>query len=228
MGEQLAFDLPHRPALGADDFLVSDCNSLAVRLIDVWPQWPSPANFIVGPPGSGKTHLANVWSLKSEAISICPDSRGAFDLGGLAEAKAVVIEDLDRAKIDEASLFHLLNTVAERRMSLLLTGREPATQWDVALPDLISRLRAIPVVAIGSPDDMLLRAVLLKHFSDRQLEVDPAVIAFLGTRMERSMDAARQLVALMDVSALGARRRITRPFAAEILSKLQREPTGEQ
>lgn len=221
MGEQLAFDLPHRPALGADDFLVSDCNALAVRLIDVWPDWPSPANLISGPAGAGKTHLAHVWSLKSGAVSLRPNRRGAFSADGLADAKAVIVEDLDRTRIDEASLFHLLNTISERRMSLLLTGREPPAQWRVALPDLASRLRAVPVVAIGSPDDVLLRAVLLKHFADRQIEVDPTVIAFLARRMERSMEAARQLVALMDKRSLGAGRKITRPFASEILDELQ-------
>lgn len=207
--------------MGADDFLVSDCNALAVRLIDIWPDWASAASVITGPAGSGKTHLANVWSLKSGAISLCPNRRGAFDLDALEQAPAVVIEDLDQTRFDEPSLFHLLNTITEKRISLLLTCRDPAAHWPVSLPDLASRLRAIPVVTIGTPDDMLLRAVLLKHFADRQLDVDPNVIGFLETRMERSMDAARQLVAIIDRKALGSKRRITRPFAAEILEEYQ-------
>lgn len=221
MGEQLVFELPHRPALGADDFLVSECNAMAVRLVDVWPDWPSRTHAIVGPAGAGKTHLAHVWSLKSGAVRLRPDAAGVFHLEALGSARAAIIEDLDRIASDEASLFHLLNTAGERRVSLLLTGREPPAQWRFVLPDLASRLRAVPVVAIGRPDDGLLKAVLLKQFADRQLEVDPSVIAFLANRMERSMEAARQLVALMDRRALGARRRITRPFASEILEEWQ-------
>ncbi len=221
MGEQLAFDLPHRTALGADDFLVSDCNALAVRLIDIWPDWTSAATVITGPAGSGKTHLANVWSLKSGALSLSPNRHGAFNLDALEPAAAVLVEDLDRTRFDESSLFHLLNTITEKRISLLLTCREPAAHWPVSLPDLASRLRAIPVVSIGTPDDMLLRAVLLKHFADRQLDVDPNVIGYLETRMERSMEAARQLVAVIDRKALGSGRRITRPFASKVLEEFQ-------
>jgi len=227
MGEQLAFDLPHRTALGADDFLVSDCNALAVRLIDIWPDWASAASVITGPAGSGKTHLANVWSLKSDAISLSPDKRGTFDLDTLESAAAVVIEDLDRTRFDESSLFHLLNTITEKRISLLLTCREPAAHWPVSLPDLASRLRAIPVVSIGTPDDTLLRAVLLKHFADRQLDVDPNVIGYLETRMERSMDAARQLVAVIDRKALGSKRRITRPFAAQVFEEIEEDASND-
>lgn len=217
MSEQLVFELPHRAAQGADDFLVSDCNATAVRLIDAWPGWTNPAYAIVGPAGSGKSHLANVWRLAAGACrGIAGDVR-EDDLDALVDGPALVIEDADRSQIADDTLFHLLNLCKERQVSLLLTAREAPLNWRVSLPDLASRLRSIPVVTIGEPDDHLLRAVLVKQFADRQLDVAPQVIAYLTARMERSMDAAGKLVDTLDKAALEARRKITRQFAGEVL-----------
>lgn len=218
MSEQLVLDLPHRPALEADDFLVSTCNAAAVRLIDAWPDWPGEVQVICGPAGCGKSHLANVWRLKSGAARLAPERLAGPAV--LPAVEAFVIEDLDRVSTDEHAVFHLLNSLREEGVSALLTARTPPAGWRVRLPDLVSRLRSIPVVTIGPPDDDLLQAVLLKQFADRQLNPEPHVIAFLATRMERSMDAVRHLVAALDRAALAAGRKITRPMAADVLQEL--------
>ncbi len=228
MSEQLVFDLPHRPALEADDFLVSDCNAAAVRLIDDWPRWPAPIHALVGPEGSGKTHLANVWRLKTGARPLGEDDLarpGVLDLSGL---RAVLLEDLDQIRWDEKTLFHLINLCAEAGVSALMTARTPPAHWSAALPDLASRLRSLPVVSIGAPDDALLKAVLLKQFVDRQLDVTPPVIAFLAARMERSMQGARRLVVALDRAALARGGRITRPLAAQVLEETTLPPEGDQ
>lgn len=228
MSEQLVFDLPHRPALEADDFLVSDCNAAAVRLIDDWPRWPAPIHALAGPEGSGKTHLANVWRLKTGARPLGDgelSQPGVLDLG---EVRAILLEDLDRDGWDEKALFHLINLCAEAGVSALMTARTPPARWQVALPDLASRLRSVPVVSIGAPDDALLKAVLLKQFADRQLDVTPPVIAFLAARMERSMEGARRLVAALDRAALARGRRITRPLAAQVLEDTAPPPEADQ
>ena len=104
---------------------------------------------------------------------------------------------------------------------MLLTARTAPARWNVELPDLISRLRATPVAKIGAPDDMLLGAVLLKHFADRQLNISPAVLKFLLKRMIRSMDAARELVIALDRAALSTGKKITRQFAGDVLEQVQ-------
>lgn len=223
MPEQLALDLPHRAAFEADDFLVSDCNAAAVRLIDDWPQWPSFALAIVGPEGSGKTHLATVWRLKSGAVPVRP-GEGMWSQDGRTGARAVLLEDIDRAGWQESTLFHWLNLCRESGASVLLTSRLAPAQIDVALPDLASRLRSLPTVTIGAPDDVLLRAVLLKQFSDRQLDVEPHVIAYLSARMERSMATARRLVEELDRASLAAGRAITRALAGEVLARIDARP----
>ena len=221
MSEQLILDLPHRPALGADDFLVSSCNAGAVDLIDAWPVWSSHVQLIEGPAGCGKSHLANVWRHKTGAEIADVQQLSAPGVTEFEFDKGVILEDLDRTEFDENSLFHLLNMSRQRGFCVLATARVPPGRWNIQLPDLISRLRALPVSTIGSPDDALLSAVLLKHFSDRQLNVDPQVLSFLTKRMIRSMEAARALVAAIDKAALATGKKITRQFAGEVLEQVQ-------
>ena len=106
--KQLSLDLPHRAALGAEDFLVSDCNRGAVRLIDSWPEWHDNAQLIIGPTSSGKTHLARVWQARSGAEAIAPDDLDVGVLKTMTEGTSLIVEDIDRA-YDEKALFHLLN-----------------------------------------------------------------------------------------------------------------------
>jgi chromosomal replication initiation ATPase DnaA len=215
--KQLSLDLPHRAALGAEDFLVSKCNRGAVRLIDSWPEWQDNAQLIIGPAASGKTHLVRVWQARSGAETIPPASLGVSTLETMMEGTPLVVEDIDRAGHDEKALFHLLNLAREKRLFVLLSAREAPNRFDCNLPDLRSRLNALPAVRIGVPDDALLKTVMLKHFADRQLAVDPKVLDFLALRIERSLAAAAEAVAAIDRAALGSGRKISRQLVAEVL-----------
>jgi chromosomal replication initiation ATPase DnaA len=217
---QLVLDLAHRQALGAEDFLVSSSNAAAVELIDRWPDWPHPACVVVGPKGSGKSHLANVWRLRSSANLLAAGALTDAAVAALQDRSALVVEDLDRGIADEQALFHLLNRARESILSVLLTSREAPGELVLRIPDLRSRLRALPLVELHAPDETLLKAVLVKLFCDRQLNVEPAVIDYLGLRMERSMEAASRVVVAVDRLALAMHRKVTRPLAAEALAAL--------
>lgn len=216
---QLPLPLPHRVGLNGEDFLVSPCNSEAVRWIDSWPQWPGPAIAIAGPPGSGKTHLASVWAASSGARFVGAESLAA---GGAAIAGEgpLILDGVDRtmgrAELEE-SLFHLLNRFQGRKGALLLTGTQPPARWPIALPDLASRLGVLPVGRIAPPDDELMEGLLVKLFHDRQIAVGAGVIRFMAARMERSFEAARILVEQSDSRALAEGRPVTIPLVREIL-----------
>ncbi len=215
---QLTLDLPHRAALGAEDFLVSDCNLAAVRLIDAWPEWQDQVELLIGPPQSGKTHLARVWQALSGARSLesmCLDI-GFIDQMG--EGTPLVVEDADRGAYDAKALFHLLNLAREKRLFVLLTARGAPSRWGFSLPDLLSRLNAVPAVEIGAPDEALLRTVMLKHFSDRQLDIDPKVLEFLALHIDRSLAAAASAVEAVDRVALAKGRKISRQIVIEALA----------
>jgi chromosomal replication initiation ATPase DnaA len=216
---QLPLDLPQRTAFGREDFLVTPSNTAAVALIDDWPNWPSHTQALVGPAGSGKSHLVAVWRERTGASAIAADRLAQADLDALVGAGHVAIEDAPGEALAERALFHLLNLARDHSRSVLLTGREAPAAWPVALPDLATRLRAVPSVAIALPDDALLRGVLVKHFADRQLAVEEAVISYLAMRMPRSLDAARAVVAEIDRQALEGRHEVTRAFAARVLAR---------
>jgi chromosomal replication initiation ATPase DnaA len=214
---QLSLDLPHRAALGAEDFLVSDCNQGAVRLIDSWPDWQDNAQLLIGPAASGKTHLALVWQARSRAEALSPGGLGTVSFDSLEAGTTFILEDVDRAGYDEKGLFHVLNLAREHRLFVLLTAREAPNRFDCALPDLRSRLNAMPAIRIGAPDDALLKTVMLKQFSDRQLAIDPKVLDFLALHIDRSLAAAALAVAAVDRAALGSGRKISRQLVAEAL-----------
>ena len=217
--EQLVFELPHRAAMGLEDFLVSDSNAAAVNLIDRWPDWPIGAAVIAGAKGSGKTHLANVWLSRAGARAIEASKITRDSVPNVASSGAVLIEDIQNVA-DEAALFHLLNLVREQRLQILLTTDTAPGDLAISLPDFRSRLKALPLATIAPPDDALLRAVLVKLFADRQLSVEPHLVDNVFVRMERSMLAAERFVAEADRRALVLQRRVTRAIAAAALDAL--------
>ena len=217
---QLVLALPHRPALGRDDFLVTGSNAAAVAMIDQWPDWPAPAVLLVGPAGSGKSHLVEVWRQKSGAGRIAASELREADVPALLASGRLAVEDAPGAGLDEKALFHLLNYARQQAAQLLITSNAQPSQWQVKLPDLLSRIRALPVTELGAPDDSLLRGVLVKLFADRQLAIDETIISYLLVRMPRSLEAARTLVAEIDRRALEEKAAVTRNFAARVLATL--------
>ncbi|MEN3950551.1 DnaA/Hda family protein [Iodidimonas sp. SYSU 1G8] len=212
---QLAFDLPARPAMEREDFLVAPCNHDAVEWIDRWPAWPYPALVLHGPARSGKTHLARVWQKRAGAF--WATRADAPDCLAAAGAGQGICLDIDGTIEDETALFHLFNWTREHGGSLLITGNAPPRDWGVTLPDLRSRLQAAPTAMLAEPDDALLAAVTVKLFSDRQLAVAPDLLNYILQRTDRSFAALGDAVDRLDKAALQEKRRITPRFAKQVL-----------
>ena len=212
---QLAPDLGHRPAFGRDDFLVGPGNEEAVGWIDRFPAWPSYALALIGPAGCGKTHLAQVFIARTNAITI---DQSNLQPQAITPHAAYVIEH-DGSALDERAMFHFLNAAKEQGAHILLTAREAPARWRIALPDLASRLAALPVARIAAADDAMLEAVLVKMFADRQLDVGPDVIAYALKNVDRSFDAMRDLVSRADAASLAGQRAVTVPLVKSLLSR---------
>lgn len=217
---QLALDLAGEPSYGAEDFLIGPSNEDAYGLIETWPDWADRALVLIGPEGSGKSHLAAIWARTSHAWRVPIGDVTALRVPELVSGGALVIEDCERGPIDEAALFHLLNLIRARAGSVVLTARTAPDHWRIATPDLVSRLRLAPMVQIQHPDDALLKALLVKLFLDRQLIVDTRVIDAVALRIPRSFAQARAVVHAIDRASLERNRRVTRAFAAEYADKL--------
>lgn len=214
---QLTLDLPFEERLGVDDFIVSEANQFALSFLEDWPDWPAQVAILIGPTGSGKTHLGNVWAdfagaqrhrAKNLTLEIIPE---------WLETGCLLLEDTGPDVNDEAALFHLINTVRNSDMFLLITAEEPPQHWNIVVPDLASRLRAAIPVEIGAPDEVLLRQVFAKQFYDRQILVEPGVIDYLVSRIERSLNAVRDVVDALDRAAFSRGRGITKRLAADVL-----------
>ncbi|MBK5928794.1 chromosomal replication initiator DnaA [Rhodobaculum claviforme] len=217
---QLAFDLPAPPSLRRDDFFVAPSNALALRTVEGWADWPGGKLALAGPAGSGKTHLAHIWAAQAGAVLLPGAALAGADIGRLAARARVAVEDASDVAGDpaaERALFHLHNLILAEGGRLMLTDAAPPARWPVGLPDLASRLAATPTAALEAPDDALLSAVLVKLFADRQVAVPAALIPWMVARMERSLAAARDLVARIDARALAEGRPVSRPLAAAVL-----------
>lgn len=223
MANQLTLDLAlPPPTYTRQDFIVSSSNREALAWIDRWPDWPAPVLALNGPAGSGKTHIARIWMARAsgtllEAADL--DDKTVPDLTALTEASpAILIEHADRAP--ERALFHLYNLMRERRGHLLLVSQLPPAHWHIALPDLASRLRAAPAVAVAPADDELLGSIILKQLADRQLHAGAGVVQYLVSHMERSADTARRIVTALDRRAMAEQREIDRRLAADVVAEL--------
>lgn len=203
---QLALPLAYKAADGEHDFFVSDANRDAVRHLDGWPTWPNPVTLLVGPEGSGKSHLGRIFARLTDGVL------------GLSDAPTRILDDVDRVR-DEEALFHAWNDAQTTRRGLLLIARVPPRDWGVKLPDLASRLAATPQIVIQSPDDALLGAVMAKQFRDRGIVIGPDVLAYVLARIERSFVSVATAVELLDVASLAAGRAVTVPLAREALSE---------
>ncbi|HEY1750984.1 MAG TPA: chromosomal replication initiator DnaA [Caulobacteraceae bacterium] len=181
-----------------------------MQALDAWPAWHGGCLTLVGPEGSGKSHLAMGWAARAKAKVLragCSDVSAAY-------GAPVLLEDAEQA--DDDTLFHLIN-MAGAGGGLLLTSRSHPRGWPAALPDLRSRLNALPVAEIGEPDDVVLEGVLRKFFRERNIKPAEDVYPYLMRRIERSVRMAREIVNRLDEAADAEEREITRTLARQIL-----------
>jgi chromosomal replication initiation ATPase DnaA len=213
---QLVLALDHAESFAREDFLAGPSNSAALALVERWPDWPARAMVLVGPEGSGKTHLASIWAEAAGARVLAAHLLDQADLPSAFATGALVVEDLASDGLDERALFHLLNLAREDGAYVLFTARAAPAGFSVTIRDLASRLRALPMVTLAPPDDALLRALIVKLAADRQLTVDTALVNYVANRIERSFAAAREAVKRLDEEAMRRQRPVTRALAAEL------------
>jgi chromosomal replication initiation ATPase DnaA len=214
---QLGLPFVHTQAYRATDFLAGACNHDALAWLDHPWAWPGLRLALFGENGCGKTHLLHVFVARTGA-RLLPGTavRGLLDLN---DVRAVAVDDAD-AGPDPRALLHLLNAAAERLLPVLLAGRTPPTSWPYTLPDLMSRLRAMPVVELRHPDDALLDSLLARLLAERQLAVAAPVQAYIRLRAPRTGDALREVAARLDRASLAAGGKVTRGLAGCVLADM--------
>jgi chromosomal replication initiation ATPase DnaA len=178
---------------------------------------------LIGPQGSGKTHLAHVFSAQSGAQILAAADLVATDPAAWAETPALAIEDADHIAgqpAAEEALFHLHNACADRDCALLITAETPPQRWGLTLPDLESRLQQAGLLTLAPPDDALLAAVLLKLAADRQMALTPALVAHILPRIDRSLDYVQRFVSALDAEALAAKQKPGTRHVRAVIARL--------
>lgn len=213
--QQLFLDFPLKEEFLAEDFFVSNANYQAFRYIMQWPSWTdsvySRILFLYADKGSGKTHLAHIWQniAKAEFITLESYREACSD--------ALIIENIEKIS-DEEGLFHLINFVIENKKYLLLTSQASPSKLRFKLPDLKSRINALTHVSIEAPDQELLKAVLLKNLSERQLKIHPATIDYVLSRIDRSFEELFNFICNIERYSKTNKRPVTIQTAKHILS----------
>ena len=209
---QFTLKLALEPVYSAENFYLCASNEAAYRRVMRWPDWPSHCLIISGETGTGKTHLAQLWSGRAPAVVLEAENMADFEPG----SANMVVENIEKLR-DEEALLHVFNYTREKGHFLLMTSRLPPAQLPFKLPDLTSRLKAAPQESIASPSDEMLAAVLRKLFADRQLKVEEAAIDYLLPRMERSLAYVHALVETLDSAALEQKKPVTTALIRRVL-----------
>jgi len=213
---QLVLALDHAVSFAREDFLRGPSNAAALTLVESWPDWPDRIMTLIGPQGSGKSHLAAIWAEVSGARVLAAKLLSEIDPPAALTTGALVVEDLEANGLDERALFHLINLAREQGAYVLLTARTLPAGFALTIRDLQSRLRVLPGVTLAAPDDALLRQLIGKLAADRQLSIDESVANYLANRIERSFSATHLAVARLDEEAMRQHRPVTRALAAEL------------
>lgn len=189
-------------------------------MVDSWPNWAGNKLAIIGPEGSGKTHLAHVWAAQSGARIVDAASLTKDAVPDLVQTP-IAVENVPAIAEDAAAqdaLFHLHNLTLAEGNSLLVTGISEPKHWGLTLPDLKSRLEGTTTAVLKEPDDALLSILLAKLFVDRQLTPNTETIAYMVKHMDRSFAEARRLVRDIDQASLAKKRKVSRALAAEVMN----------
>lgn len=215
--QQLVMPFAPMVSYQPEDFIAGNANARALDLVTRWPDWPYSLVVVHGPQGCGKTHLCHLFARRAQATFIDPARVGTVPADQLLAGNHGWILDGLEAVADPAALAQLINHARARGDYVLMTASAPPAALASGLPDLQSRLAAMPEVALGLPDDALLAAVLAKSFADRQLRVVPDALVYAVTRLERSFAAAQHFAARVDEASLATGKRVGLAFMREML-----------
>ena len=215
---QLTFKFPFKTTYYKKDFYVSNNNFNAYRLIESWPMWPSKNINIYGPGGSGKTHLANIFQDKMNAILINSSEIDNNALKKIKNYECVILDNFSN-NIEENLFFSIINQIIQDNQYFLLNSRLPIKDIEVKLNDLKSRFQSFTELGIDLPTDALLRVILTKCCSDIQIKVDIKLLEYILKNIERSYEKMFQFVKDIDNESLSTGKSISLNLIKKVLSK---------
>ena len=213
---QLLLDFDYKTNFNEHDFYLSKSNSNAFNLINRWPDWDKKILNISGEKFSGKSHLANIFMLKSKAYLVKGKEIDNSIFKILKLHESIIIDDFEECN-EEEILYSIFNLIDQDSKYLLINSLKPINEIKYRLPDLTSRSKNCLYAVIENPDDELLFAIILKNFSDRQIKIEKKIINFIISRIDRSYRKIDEFIYKIDELSLKKKKPINLKTIKEIL-----------
>ena len=213
---QLLLNLDYKINFNEHDFYLSQSNSNAFNMINRWPEWDKKILNISGEKFSGKSHLANIFRLKSKAFLIEGKSINNLIFKSLKLYESIIIDDFEECK-EEEIIYSIFNLIDQDNKYMLINSLKPINQIKFKLPDLASRSKNCLYAEIENPDDELIFAIILKNFSDRQIKIEKKIINFIISRIDRSYRKIDDFIYKIDELSLKKKKPINFKTIKEIL-----------
>ena len=213
---QLLLELDYKTNFNEHDFYLSESNSNAFNLINRWPDWDKKILNISGEKFSGKSHLANIFKLKSKAFLIKGNEIDNSIFKSIKLHESIIIDDFEECN-EEEILYSIFNLIDQDSKYLLINSLKPINEIKYRLPDLTSRSKNCLYAVIENPDDELLFAIILKNFSDRQIKIEKKIINFIISRIDRSYRKIDEFIYKIDELSLKKKKPINLKTIKEIL-----------
>ena len=213
---QLLLNFNFKKSFNDHDYYVSDSNYFAFNIVDKWPKWEKKILNISGEKFSGKTHLANIFKLKSSALFLNETEISNEIFKKIKLYESIIIDEFSNT-VDENLIYSIFNLVDQDSKYLLINSETPLSEINFKLPDLVSRSKNSLQARINPPDDELIFAIILKNFSDRQIKLEKQIIEFIVNRVERSYSKISEFIYKVDELSLKKKKPINLKTIKEIL-----------
>ena len=217
--KQLLLDFIFNKSHSKEDFFVSECNFFAFNLLDSWPRWEKNIVNLCGEKYSGKSHLSEIFSKKSKSIILDAKNFKFNNSNEFRYYEIIILENFEK-KIDEKSLFSLINFVDQTNKYLLINSLLPISEIEFSLKDLKSRSKNCLVAKIEKPDDKLIKVLISKYLSDRQVLIDKKLIDYTTKRITRSYGKIFEFIYKIDEMSLKKKKSINLKTIKEVLGVL--------
>ena len=215
---QLIFNFPFTTNYFEEDFFVSSSNFEAYKLIETWPKWPSRNINIYGPSGCGKSHLANILKKKINSFFINASDISNNSLALIKLKECLIIDNYEN-NIEENLLYTIINQTYQSNQYVIINSDQPISSLEIKLEDLKSRLNSFSKITIDLPTDDLIKVVLTKNFSDKQIQIDNKLIDFILKHINRSYEDIFNFIKKIDELSLSTGKSININLIKKVLKQ---------
>ena len=215
---QLIFKFPFKTNYFEEDFYVSENNFEAYKLIESWPKWSSRFINIFGPSGCGKTHLANIFKKKINSFFINASEINNNNLSSIKSKECLIIDNF-KNNVEEKLFYSVLNQSHLSNQFIIINSLKPIQSFKIELNDLKSRFHSFVNISIDLPTDDLIKVIISKNFSDKQVKIESKLLEYIIKNIDRSYEAIFDLINKLDDYSLSSGRSINITLIKKALNK---------